>query len=169
MPPAFRDTTGMLRVRGRPLCLISIPKRIDILSEHWPSSASMACSSPSAGSWCMSTSTWREALSRHEYRLYERLWMWAAAVMIAMFVAVIGVSAIAYGRHPPSHVETIDPAKIFTDPRFSKIGQPVEMPDGTIEVQMAALMFAFAPAEVRVPAGRSIRFRMTSADVTTAS
>ena len=97
---------------------------------------------------------------------YERLWMWAAAAIIALFIAVIGVSTVAYGLHPPSHVETIDPAKIFTDPRFSKIGQPVEMPDGTLEVQMAALMFAFAPAEVRVPAGRRIRFRMTSADVT---
>ena len=40
------------------------------------------------------------------------------------------------------------------------------MPDGTIEVQMVALMFAFAPNEVRVPAGRPIRFRLTSADVT---
>ena len=31
---------------------------------------------------------------------------------------------------------------------------------------MVALMFAFAPNEVRVPAGRPIRFRLTSADVT---
>ena len=68
---------------------------------------------------------------------YERIWMWAAAVIIAMFIAVIGVSALPMALHPPSHVETIDPAKVFTDPRFSKIGQPV-LPDGTIEVQMAA-------------------------------
>ena len=39
-------------------------------------------------------------------------------------------------------------------------------PDGVLEVQMVALMFAFAPAEIRVPAGRPIRFRLTSADVT---
>lgn len=97
---------------------------------------------------------------------YERIWMWAAGVIIALFVTVIGVSAVAYGLHPPSHVETIDPSKIFTDPRFSKLGEPVVMPDGTIEVQMVAVMFAFAPSEVRVPAGRRIRFRLTSADVT---
>jgi cytochrome c oxidase subunit 2 len=42
----------------------------------------------------------------------------------------------------------------------------VELPDGTLEVQMVGLMFAFAPSELRVPAGRRIRFRMTSADVT---
>ena len=30
---------------------------------------------------------------------YERLWMWAAGVIIAMFIVVIGVSAVAYGMH----------------------------------------------------------------------
>ncbi len=98
--------------------------------------------------------------------VYERLWMWAAGVIIAMFVVVIGVSAVAYGLHPPSHVETIDPAKVFTDPRFSKLGEPEVMPDGTIEVRMVAAMFVFAPNEVRVPTGRRIRFRLTSVDVT---
>lgn len=97
---------------------------------------------------------------------YERIWMWAAAFIIAIFIAVIGVSAVAYGLHPPSHIETIEPSTIFSDPRFSNLGQPVVLPDGTIEVQMVALMFAFAPTEVRVPAGRPIRFRLTSADVT---
>jgi cytochrome c oxidase subunit 2 len=97
---------------------------------------------------------------------YERIWMWAAAVIIAAFIAVIGVSTVAYGLHPPSHIETIDPSKVFTDPRFSKLGTPTVMPDGTVEVQMVAIMFAFAPNEVRVPAGRPIRFRLTSADVT---
>jgi cytochrome c oxidase subunit 2 len=98
--------------------------------------------------------------------LYERLWMWASGAIIAVFAAVIGVSAFAYGMHPPSHVETIDPTKVFTDPRFSQLGEPLVSPDGTIEVRMVGLMFAFAPAEVRVPAGRPIRFRLTSVDVT---
>ena len=87
---------------------------------------------------------------------YERIWMWAAGVIIAMFVVVIGWSAVAYGLHPPSHIETIEPAKIFSDPRFSKLGQPVEMPDGTIEVQMVALMFAFPrPRSVSPPVVQS--------------
>ena len=97
---------------------------------------------------------------------YERIWMWAAGLIIVLFVTVIGVSAVAYGLHPPSHVETIDPSKVFTDPRFSKLGEPVVMPNGTIEIQMVAVMFGFVPNEVRVPAGRPIRFRLTSADVT---
>jgi cytochrome c oxidase subunit II len=98
--------------------------------------------------------------------LYERIWMWAAALIIAVFVVVIGVSSVAYGLHPPSHVETIDPGKVFADPRFSRLDGPVLLPDGTLEVQMVALMFAFVPNEVRVPAGRRVRFRLTSVDVT---
>lgn len=98
--------------------------------------------------------------------VYERIWMWAAGFIIAVFITVIGLATVAYGLHPPSHVETIDPSKIFTDRRFSKLGEPVVMPNGTIEIQMVAVMFSFVPNEVRVPAGRPIRFRLTSADVT---
>jgi cytochrome c oxidase subunit 2 len=98
--------------------------------------------------------------------LYERIWMWAAGVIIAVFMIVIGASSVAYGLHPPSHVETIDPAAIFTDPRFSRLGEAIPLPDGTIEVRIAAIMFAFAPNEVHVPARKPIRFRLTSADVT---
>lgn len=61
---------------------------------------------------------------------YERVWMWAAGVIIALFIAVIGMTTVAYGLHPPSHVETIEPSKVFADPRFSKVGQLVELPDG---------------------------------------
>jgi cytochrome c oxidase subunit 2 len=97
--------------------------------------------------------------------LYERLWMWAAAVIIAIFLTVIGVSTYAYHVHPPSHVETIDPAKVFSDPRFARLGEVVEGANGTLEVQIVASMFSFTPSEIRVPAGRPVRFRLTSADV----
>jgi cytochrome c oxidase subunit 2 len=97
--------------------------------------------------------------------LYERLWMGAAAVIIAVFLVVIGVSTYAYNVHPPSHVETIDPSKVFEDPRFKRVGEVVADANGVLEVQMVASMFAFTPNEVRVPAGRPIRFRLTSADV----
>lgn len=98
--------------------------------------------------------------------LYERIWMWMAAVIIAIFISVVGVSTYMYGVQPPSHVETIDPARIFQDPRFAKLGEPITLPDGTIEVRIVAAMFTFVPNEVHVPAGRPIRFRLTSADVT---
>jgi cytochrome c oxidase subunit II len=98
--------------------------------------------------------------------LYERFWMWMATAVVVLFLCVVGVSTVVQGIQPPSHVETIDPTKVFQDPRFSRIGVPTELPDGTIEVQVITMMFAFVPNEIRVPPGRRIRFRITSGDVT---
>jgi cytochrome c oxidase subunit II len=97
---------------------------------------------------------------------YERIWMWMAAGIVIVFLSFVGVSTVAEGISPPSHVETIDPGKVFQDPRFARVGVPTELADGTIEVQVIAMMFAFVPNEIRVPPGRRIRFRMTSGDVT---
>ena len=97
--------------------------------------------------------------------VYERAWMWAAGGIITLFLAVVAVSTYAYQVHPPSHVETIDPATVFTDPRFARLGEVVEASDGILEVQAVASMFTFVPNEIRVPAGRPVRFRLTSADV----
>lgn len=96
--------------------------------------------------------------------LYEKIWMWAAAAMIAVFLGAIAASTFAQAVRPPSHVETIDPATVFLDPRFSERGVSVQ-PDGSVRVTMALMMFAFLPAEIRVPAGRPVTFRLTSADV----
>jgi len=88
---------------------------------------------------------------------YEKLWMWAAGVLIVAFLATIAVGVAGSALQPPSHVETIDPTKVWTDPRFAH-------PGATVVV--VAMMYAFMPAEMRVPAGRPVTFRLTSADVT---
>jgi cytochrome c oxidase subunit 2 len=98
--------------------------------------------------------------------VYEKAWMTASALTVVLFLATIGVSTFAFGIHPPSHVETIDPAQVFQDERFAKIGEPIELEDGTIEIRIVATMFAFVPNEIHVPAGRRVRFRLTSSDVT---
>lgn len=96
--------------------------------------------------------------------LYEKIWMWASAAVIVLFVGTVGYAAVARGVHPPSHVETIDPGQARSDPRFATPGVAIR-PDGRAEVVVLAQMFAFQPAEVRVPAGRPVTFRLTSADV----
>ena len=97
--------------------------------------------------------------------LYEKVWMWAAGVMIAAFIATVAVAFASSAFRPPSHVETIDPAKLWADARFAQRGVTVA-PDGHVTVTMVALTFAFSPAEVHVPAGTPVTFRLTSADVT---
>ncbi|HJS42507.1 MAG TPA: cytochrome c oxidase subunit II [Gemmatimonadales bacterium] len=96
--------------------------------------------------------------------LYEKLWMWASGVLIAAFVATIVAGLAGSALQPPSHVETIDPTKVWNDPRFKQRGVTAT-PDGATVV-MIAMMFAFQPAEIRVPAGKPVTFRLTSSDVT---
>lgn len=95
---------------------------------------------------------------------YEKLWMWASAVLIVAFLITIVVGVAGSALQPPSHVETIDPRRVWSDARFARRGVTVDEHGAT--VVLVAMMFAFQPAEVRVPAGRPVTFRVTSADVT---
>lgn len=96
--------------------------------------------------------------------LYERFWMWAAGGMIALFLGATAYAVLAHGSLPPSHVETVNPAEVWTDARFAERGVTAN-PDGSVTVTGLALMFAFQPNEIRVPAGRRVTFRLTSPDV----
>jgi cytochrome c oxidase subunit II len=96
--------------------------------------------------------------------LYEKIWMWMAAVMIAAFFGGIAFAAGSQAMHPPSHVETIDPATVSDAPGFSSPGL-VEEADGRLVVSIVSEMFIFDPDEITVPAGRPITFRITSPDV----
>lgn len=95
---------------------------------------------------------------------YEKLWMWAAGVLIVAFLATIVVGVAGSALQPPSHVETIDPTKVWNDPRFVTRGVTEDAHGATVIA--VGMMFAFVPSEIRVPAGRPVTFRLTSADVT---
>lgn len=97
-------------------------------------------------------------------QFYEKLWMWASGVLIVAFVATIVVGLAGSALQPPSHVETIDPTAVWTDPRFATTG--VTSDSARTTVVAVGMMFAFVPNEIRVPAGRPVTFRLTSADVT---
>jgi cytochrome c oxidase subunit II len=96
--------------------------------------------------------------------LYERIWMNFAAVLVAVFVASIAITAASQAIRPPSHLETIDPAHVAEAPGFSDPGV-VARPDGSVVVSVVAEMFAFTPDPIVVPAGRPVTFRLTSPDV----
>jgi cytochrome c oxidase subunit II len=96
--------------------------------------------------------------------LYERFWMWAAAGLIALFLAVIIVPAALQAIHPPSHIETIDPTALATHPEFSNPTVSTSS-DGRVVASIVASMFSFAPDPIVVPANRPVTFRVTSSDV----
>ena len=71
-----------------------------------------------------------------------------------------GVNAI----QPPSHIETVDPTTLATNPEFGTPGVKLQ-PDGSVVVSVVAQMFSFSPDPIEVPANRPVTFRLTSPDV----
>ena len=96
--------------------------------------------------------------------LYERIWMWAVAAVLAGFFTVTAVGAIGSQHHPPSHVETIDPRTVMSDPRFRAQGLRVN-PDGSLHVTVVGMMFVWLPGELTLPADTPVTFHMTAIDV----
>jgi cytochrome c oxidase subunit 2 len=96
--------------------------------------------------------------------LYERIWMWAVGVMLALFF--VSTAAAAFGRniHPPSHIETIDPKTALADPRFQHQGVTVDG-HSRVHATVVGLMFAWLPGEMTLPADTPVTFRFTSVDV----
>jgi cytochrome c oxidase subunit 2 len=97
--------------------------------------------------------------------LYEKVWMWAAGILLAAFFAISAVGGLLGAAHPPSHVEAIDPAKVFADPRFRRQGITVDA-GGRVHAWVVAVMFAWLPAELTVPAETPVTFHITAIDVT---
>jgi len=95
---------------------------------------------------------------------YEKIWMWIAGGLIAVFVGAILLTTGLQAIHPPSHVETIDPAKVGDDPEFGKPGVTVRA-DGSAVVVLVAQLFSFNPDPIEVPVGKPVTFRLTSVDV----
>lgn len=96
--------------------------------------------------------------------LYERVWMWIAAVLIMCFLGAILFGVGSQATRPPSHVETIDPEAVYDSEEFGSPGVR-KTGNGRIVVSMVAEMFLFDPDEVVVPLGEPVTFRITSPDV----
>jgi cytochrome c oxidase subunit II len=96
--------------------------------------------------------------------VYERIWMWAAAGLILLYVGAIVLAAGTQAVSPPTHLETIDPATLSASPEFAA-GGVVARPDGSVVVSVIAEMFAFGPDPIEVPANTPVTFRITSSDV----
>jgi cytochrome c oxidase subunit 2 len=96
--------------------------------------------------------------------VYERAWMWIAAVLIVGFLGAIIVAAGASAIHPPSHVEVINPEAVYDDEEFGSPGVET-LDDGSIRVTMVGEMFFFDPDEMVVPVNTPVTFRITSTDV----
>ena len=96
--------------------------------------------------------------------LYELAWILPSiAIPVGMLVALT-VTAFGAGVHLPSAAGRVDPLRVTETAPFDTLGVKQIAP-GQYEVRMLAQIWAFSPAEVRVPAGSTVHFWVTSKDV----
>jgi len=96
--------------------------------------------------------------------LYERIWMGAVGVVLVFFFGTLANAALRHGFSPPSHIETIDPRRVFQSPGFRQQGVSVDA-QGGVHVTVLGMMFAWMPAELVLPEATPVTFHMTSVDV----
>jgi cytochrome c oxidase subunit 2 len=94
----------------------------------------------------------------------ERIWLMFGVAMLAIFLGVITTAAVVDGLVPPSHVQTIDPARVAQTPPFDHPGLRKVGP-GAYEAYYVSRIFSFAPATITIPAGAHVTFYVTSEDV----
>ncbi|MBI4524287.1 MAG: cytochrome c oxidase subunit II [Deltaproteobacteria bacterium] len=94
---------------------------------------------------------------------YEKLWMLASGLILVLFLLAVAATAF-YGFHLPGHETRIDPSRVASDPPFANPGV-VERAPGRYDVYMRAQVWTFSPGEIKIPAGSTVTFYLTSADV----
>jgi cytochrome c oxidase subunit 2 len=96
--------------------------------------------------------------------LYELAWILPSVAIPVGMLAALLVTAFGAGIHLPGVEGRIDPTKVaetapFDQPRVAAVGP------GRYEAYMVAGIWFFEPSEIRVPAGSTVTFVMTSRDV----
>lgn len=99
---------------------------------------------------------------------YERLYLYGAIALLAIFFLAIAVSSFAYGIQVPAPYEQVDPRTVATPP--SPWGLPEEerlreLAPGEYEVYLLGQMWQFTPKTITVPQGSRVTFYATSRDV----
>lgn len=105
---------------------------------------------------------------------YEGIWLGIAVVMVLLLFAGV-IASMINGTFPllagqgggHAMVNTsgrVDPVKVGTGTSATPFDKPGFTADGN-DLYIVARAFQFAPAEVRVPAGKEINVHVTSADV----
>lgn len=96
----------------------------------------------------------------------ELRWVAVVAGAVGVMVVVIVTTTLTNALHPPSNVETVDPATLHLAGEFTEANLGAqENEDGTVTVRLIATQFAFVPRCLPVPEGRQVTIRVTSPDV----
>jgi cytochrome c oxidase subunit II len=96
--------------------------------------------------------------------LYELAWILPSIALPVGILAALLVTAFGAGIHLPGDAGRVSPTRVAETPPFDAPGV-VEVGPGRYEVRMTSQIWAFAPSEIRVPAGATVTFVATSKDV----
>ena len=96
--------------------------------------------------------------------LYELAWILPSIALPVGMLVALTVTAFGAGIHLPGDAGRVDPRRVTETAPFDALGVKQIAP-GHYEVRMLAQIWAFAPGEIRVPAGSTVHFRVTSRDV----
>jgi len=96
----------------------------------------------------------------------EKRWAYVILAIAGLFVAIIMIDALVHNINPPSHVETIDSARLHLSKEFAEDNLGVQVDDnGNVTVRIVAGRYGFYPKQVTVPSGTPLKFRWVSMDV----
>lgn len=96
--------------------------------------------------------------------VYEKAFLILSALMLVLFLGALGYAAFEMGFHLPTRAGEIPPQEVATTPPFDEPGVR-EIAPGRYEAVVVARAWGFTPAEIRVPVGAEVLFRVTSIDV----
>jgi cytochrome c oxidase subunit II len=96
--------------------------------------------------------------------LYELAWILPSIAIPIGMLAALTVTAFGAGIHLPSMAGRVTPALVAQTAPFDAPGVKQTGP-GRYEVVLTSQIWAFAPNEIRVPAGSTVTFIATSKDV----
>lgn|SRR5581483_362836 len=100
-----------------------------------------------------------------QIHVYERITMGLTAVILVLALIAIGGSVFVAGLRLPGPVMHVDPRRLRETPPFDVPGLR-EVGPGQYQAIMIAQTWSFTPAEIQVPAGATVTFRVATADVT---
>jgi cytochrome c oxidase subunit 2 len=96
----------------------------------------------------------------------ERRWAIISVAILVVLIVLAAFSGIHQATMPQATVEKVDPRTLHITGEFieSNLGTTVE-PDGSVTVRAVGQQYSFTPQCILVPAGTTVNFRATSADV----
>ena len=107
-----------------------------------------------------------EAKEKMHVDPYEKIYIYISIVILIVFATAVTIAGFALGIQVPSPSQRVDPNTVASEGPFSDPGLR-ELAPGKYElyIRAEASPWRFYPSEVTVPAGSTVTFYVTSADV----